>query len=315
MHIKRFRCAHLPPLGSLELGCNERVNLLIGPNSCGKSTILRAINELYSSKESYTPSPPLAPSAHMEASDEWPRSDDPDPYSAMWGLVPLLYIPATRIHVLSRHVFNRHRRRYPTPDTQNETYLEWTSGSSPIMESVDGPYVEPAIFEALEKEQLEIALSLGYSCAREVCSEIIRDNTPTVFQKEFDPADPSGLRAFDDYLGGGPRPFRMAMVIGRRRYWVNPCLLEDVECGHTRHPSLDMGIGTKGGNCTTNGSIWLGEQARHPPHRRNRESSAPYLAAPCHSRPAEVLPRPADICDHTLAVRCGRPEDRAGAPC
>ena len=153
MHIKRFRCAHLPPLGSVELGCNERVNLLIGPNSCGKSTILRAINELYSSKESYTPSPPLAPSAHMEASDEWPRSDDPDPYSAMWGLVPLLYI---RLPV---SMFRAATSSIDIDDViQHQTFRTrriWKTSSRPILESSAAHMWSPPYLRRLRRNNLK----------------------------------------------------------------------------------------------------------------------------------------------------------------
>ena len=89
--------------------------------------------------------------------------------------------------------------------------------------------MEPAIFEALEKEQLEIALSPGYSCAKEVCSEIIRGDTPA-FQKEFDPGDPTGRKAFDDYLGGGPRPFGMGIVTADHTLG-EPLFTEDLSAG------------------------------------------------------------------------------------
>ena len=48
MHIKWIHIRRLPPLGEVLLDCDERVNLFIGPNAFGKSTILRAIQHLHS---------------------------------------------------------------------------------------------------------------------------------------------------------------------------------------------------------------------------------------------------------------------------
>ena len=48
MHIRSIRLKGLPPIEDLYLHCNERVNLFIGPNASGKSTILRAIERLLS---------------------------------------------------------------------------------------------------------------------------------------------------------------------------------------------------------------------------------------------------------------------------
>ena len=49
MHITRVEIENVPPLGDLEFDCDERVNLFIGPNASGKSTILKAINRVQSS--------------------------------------------------------------------------------------------------------------------------------------------------------------------------------------------------------------------------------------------------------------------------
>ena len=48
MHIRSIRLRGLPPIEDVYLECNERVNLFIGPNASGKSTILRALERLLS---------------------------------------------------------------------------------------------------------------------------------------------------------------------------------------------------------------------------------------------------------------------------
>ena len=132
MHIEHFGCSHLlPPLGHVRLGFDERINLLIGPNASGKTTILRAIHGLHMSGT------PTSPYAYIEASEDWPRHDKHDPDSAIWDRVPLLYIPATRIHPGGHHVFDptssdwsllrprRHLRAYSTQTQVSSKTNTW----------------------------------------------------------------------------------------------------------------------------------------------------------------------------------------------
>ena len=48
MHITGFSIQGLPPLDKILFRCNEQVNLFVGPNATGKSTILRSMSGLYS---------------------------------------------------------------------------------------------------------------------------------------------------------------------------------------------------------------------------------------------------------------------------
>ena len=54
MHIRSIGLKGLPPIENFYLECNERVNLFIGPNASGKSTILRAIERLLSEGDENT---------------------------------------------------------------------------------------------------------------------------------------------------------------------------------------------------------------------------------------------------------------------
>ena len=112
---------------SLEL--DERVNVFIGPNACGKSTILRAIEYVYSPQEDHPLSCITFPNSswpdkwheerdkyepHYEGgspfcwvlvSDDWPCKsseliDGAEAYpEPIWSRVPLLYMPATRVNL------------------------------------------------------------------------------------------------------------------------------------------------------------------------------------------------------------------------
>ena len=48
MHIAKIVSQDLPQLDGFDFDCDERVNLFIGPNASGKSTILRAIMRMHS---------------------------------------------------------------------------------------------------------------------------------------------------------------------------------------------------------------------------------------------------------------------------
>ena len=182
MYITHFGCINLKPLGHIRLHCDPNVNVFIGPNASGKSTLLRAIQTLYSSKQGYISAAHLAPSAYLETSEDWPRTDVNDIDSVQWDVVPLLCIPATRIHLPGRHVFE------PTRKT-----MEALESDAPLKEMFDtnsgifdGSYVELAIdwLRKIMSEnrhsqyQFRRAVEIGYACSKEICAEIIYDDVP-----------------------------------------------------------------------------------------------------------------------------------------
>ena len=128
MHITKIDSQDLPQLEGFDFDCDERVNLFIGPNASGKSTILRAIMRMHSLTlseflpgvyqadgvftypdgsigyvdEINYPSPGGGLSFSMRASDDWPRDDDGN---VRWNAVPFLYIPSTRVSLPAQRVF------------------------------------------------------------------------------------------------------------------------------------------------------------------------------------------------------------------
>ena len=210
MHIARIDIDYLPPLESIAFDFDERVNLFVGPNASGKSTILRAIKGVHSLASSGGPPPPRGgdhgdrgtitnvpaaeadvgtlylnydivnedrPMVIMETSDDWPRDDS----GAIWGAVPFLYIPATRISLPGMHIFGQtiEEPEDVNSDAPLERLFDTESGV------FDGRYVELAIDRLREgivgrnrMEQLRRALQLGYSCAKSICPEVIHDASP-----------------------------------------------------------------------------------------------------------------------------------------
>ena len=124
MHIKWLFISSLPPLRSMDVSFNERVNLFVGSNASGKSTLLRAIKgfhsvviegerddrfEVYYHEEydeqgdSTSVHSPNNVVVEISTSQDWPR----DTEGVKWGAVPFLYIPATRVSLSGSHVFDQ----------------------------------------------------------------------------------------------------------------------------------------------------------------------------------------------------------------
>ena len=189
MHIARIGILDVPPLGRLNLECDERVNLFVGPNASGKSTILRVIKEVCSLEPDddnqsdsihFDNSKGERAYVSVEASEDWPRIS-PDSERAIWDEAPLMYIPATRINL-------------PVMDIIDQTIIEPIDldTDAPLRRLFDtedgifdGRYVELVTKDIVglitirkQQEQGSRALKLGYACARAICTEVIHDDAP-----------------------------------------------------------------------------------------------------------------------------------------
>ena len=223
MHIAGIDIENIPPLTHVAFDFNERVNVFIGPNASGKSTILRIINYLYSIGDfadarlvikepagiydPYLYGPDVSRASlsvepesiddddcllHMRPSDDWPRPiSDADDQS--WRVLPLLYIPATRVSVPSLSV-SRPRTRTSTGRSNTPPFRSlWDEFQSVFLghnirqlidwfredESVSGPQLfDPLIY----------ALGKGFLCAKEICTEVITHDVPQPYV-DFDRFD------------------------------------------------------------------------------------------------------------------------------
>ena len=97
------------PSGCFSVTCDERVNLFVGTNACGKTTLLRAIDHLFSldGPETYLERDPTY--GWLELSSDWPVERRTAPLTEMplpGGIVPLINFPATRVNLPAAHFTN-----------------------------------------------------------------------------------------------------------------------------------------------------------------------------------------------------------------
>ena len=209
MHISGIQVDQLPPLEHVRFNCDNRVNLFVGPNASGKSTILRAIREMYFlSDDHFDPKyvdlrmrdgQKLPYNEHLEfenskgqlaifdleASDDWPR----DQNLTKWQSVPLLYVPATRVNIPSQHLFDLQAVQSGPIRTQDSPYhrdIYYAQDVESFVEMLRG-----SLDSREDQFQLRKALDIGYSCAKEICREVIYDDRHHWMD----------IGTFDDYLG------------------------------------------------------------------------------------------------------------------
>ncbi len=221
MHIAKIVSQDLPQLDGFDFDCDERVNLFIGPNASGKSTILRAIMRMHSLAlseiipgvyqsdsvltfpdgsvgyvdEINYPSPRGGLSFSMRVSYDWPRDDEGN---VRWNAVPFLYIPSTRISLPTQHVFE--------PNIFDQTIDELDGvGAEMLLRflfdtesgTFNGRYVELAIEQLrrglignrVQQDHLRGAVSLSYSCVQSICSEVMSYGSPHPYVDQYETSD------------------------------------------------------------------------------------------------------------------------------
>ena len=238
MHITRVDIENLPPLGILGFNCDERVNLFIGPNASGKSAILRAISSLNSplaadgGEHDFIVIGDGAPLFFLFASDDWPR--DVHSHVKPDATPPVLYIPAVRVGLRGRDIFGRMIDEEANLESENpladlfdtdsgvfygqyvESAIDWLREKIIRRERLQLEYgadaaklfPEEMAFNRGKQAQLRRALDTGYSCARRICAEVMRDaiSHPFVEVDEYEESGKTvhygmGIGTSDDVSG------------------------------------------------------------------------------------------------------------------
>ena len=191
MHITGLEAPEgLLMLGPFDFRCDERVNLFIGPNASGKSTILKTIEEVYSGECEMVVLDSdgdrvfvvvefggyfriyLSWDWHIEADVEDMVSPD------MFEIVPLPYIPVTRLNLTAPNRFQGNRTDGPLKalfDTRSGIFY-----GQHVQEAID-QLRQITTYDRSQQTQLRKALGVGYSCAKRICSEVISADIPSAY--------------------------------------------------------------------------------------------------------------------------------------
>ena len=214
MHIALLDIYSLPPLENLIFRFDKQVNLFVGPNASGKSTILRSIKMLHSfaigeasppiwygdagritnvpaNDESYgdlhlryasiNPDQSLIA---MMASDDWPR----DTSGVKWDAVPFLHTPAARINLPAMDFLGQMSAQTQGAEIGTPPMQLFGTYSDVFYSRQLGQVVDWLRSEGDNRRRgsLQRALHLGYSCARSICPEVITDYAPYTYVEERD---------------------------------------------------------------------------------------------------------------------------------
>ena len=168
--------------------------MFVGPNASGKSTILRSIREMYflsgdhfdredvgvritdrrklpnNERLEFDNSPGQPAVFTLEASDDWPR----DRNLTSWQSVPLLYIPATRVDIPRQPLFglsDGQSEPSRTEDSPAHSGVYYAQDVELFVEGLRSPKLSRE-----EQTQIRKGLDIGYSCAKDICHEVIHDD-------------------------------------------------------------------------------------------------------------------------------------------
>ena len=169
MHIARMRIKEVPPLTEeVTLPFDEQVNVFIGPNATGKSTLLASL--AYSTNEEKE--------AWLTPSNDWPRGSDakkvPD-----WEVLPWVHLPSLRISISEdptpfEEDMQRARDIFGPRDARNERNRLY---------AID---VYRALLELYDNNESRAAavsiLEYAYDCAKHINGDVMDGHQPEHYQ-------------------------------------------------------------------------------------------------------------------------------------
>ena len=192
MHIVRMGIQG-PPLGDVRFEFDEKVNLFIGPNGVGKSTILRAMNYSFSLRPADWGTEIDLPGSkgkymafYLEPSEDWIRTglgpdELPDPRDLPdWDTVPLVYVPATRVDLPFSNFPSQSQDELAAMHTEHplgDLYKNDRGNFYSHHVERGIAFLTENLYEGNDqREQFIKALKLGLSCTQYICSEVITDD-------------------------------------------------------------------------------------------------------------------------------------------
>ena len=237
MFIAEMTIKDVPPFrGSVDFKFDKRVNVFIGPNASGKTTLLKQLLRSYG--DTGTSEPELsyihAQPVHLVRGENcaFALEDDDDNYEHQSERFNVIIIPATRVPYHFYHddiitgsqekvffgasgistilyesdIYNTMSVLYRVIEGKSTEDMRLTK-DMPIEEIWEHDFTLELAKDYPQKagHGLNDALSAAHLCARDICPEIVRGNTPLNKQAVQEVTSESGLPRLDAHLELGLR--------------------------------------------------------------------------------------------------------------
>lgn len=209
MHITGMKIEGIPPFtDKVEFEFDKRVNVFIGPNAVGKTTVMiglsqipsgppyRCVGDTDTGRQELSVSPDW-----LMAPEEQANHEDDERPAPKWDETPFVYVGATRLNLPEQaDVFGDMDESQPVdPQIVQQAIFEplVATGSYRIPNAFDaivvraaiagripeGQLFDMAVEEGLGgvRQQFATANELGLRCAHNICSEIITSGDPRDF--------------------------------------------------------------------------------------------------------------------------------------
>lgn len=217
MHITGMTIGGIPPFTEpVEFEFDERVNVFVGPNASGKSTILLLMRLLRHSGSHYYLRFPVPPGvAAITVSDDWPQFSNASQEAVPeWGKLPYVEIAATRVGLPNAEpdylkMLYLHRIPVMSDERTVASILEPEDAlvhfSGATVERVINLMIEYTNPEGREmaRSNLHSAIDISFSCAKHICTEIIQGDSADnlmIRMGDYKANDGMSIRTIDDNL-------------------------------------------------------------------------------------------------------------------
>ena len=198
MYIAGTVFQDFPPFTEkVEIKFNDRVNVLIGPNATGKSTVIRALQGLH--EMANDEDLPLGRSPNgkfaVAVSDDWPKGWNSGEMMPIWNTIPMAAISSTRISLPTTRDPLSPGERLGHPEALEGNISHLIFGDDLGDGHFDGSQVE-LVGDILAKEVRKMsgtenyisaymsfhnAMQVSFECARRICDEILFSQAPYNF--------------------------------------------------------------------------------------------------------------------------------------
>ena len=205
MHIAGMTICGIPPFTEpVEFEFDERVNLLVGPNATGKSTILRALREKteFEGRFSFQFSKDWARHPQMAYPSRRTQTDSVSQTTPKVGvdMLPWIYVPAARLNLPLSHDHGAMRQlqssSLPVPVIIDGEEVGPTRPLERMRQFISSYYLDGSIIQKYYKVATDLfrvnrstarditrdqsAKEIAYKCVQTICSEVLANDREPV---------------------------------------------------------------------------------------------------------------------------------------